>query len=62
MIKLVDKIKNYLDSKKDFFKENNLNFKEVSSRTIEINKTYYTFINNFRQTSLIILIVIALFV
>jgi len=62
MLKLVNRIKGYLNSKKDFFKENNLTFKEVSSRTIEVNKTYYTFINNFRQTSLIILIVIALFI
>lgn len=62
MIKLVSQIKNYLQSKNNFFKQNNLTFKEVSSRVEEVNKTYNTFINNFRQTSLIILIVITLFI
>ena len=62
ILNLVSSIKDYLKSKKQFFKDNNLTFNEVSSRTTEINKTYYTFINNFRQTSLIILIVISLFV
>ena len=62
ILNVVSKIKDYLQTKKQFFKENNLTFNEVSSRTTEINNTYYTFINNFRQTSLIILIVILVFV
>jgi len=62
ILDVVSKIKDYLKNKWQFLKENNLTFKEISNRTEEINNTYNTFIGNFRQTSLIILFVIALFV
>jgi len=62
ILKTVENIKNYLKTKENFFKENNLEYKEVNSRVIEVNKTFKTFLSNFRQTSLIILIVVALFV
>ena len=62
MLKLVDKIKGYLKTKQAYFEKNNLKSVEISTRTIEIEKTYDTFISNFRQTALIILIVIFLFI
>ncbi len=62
ILNLVSRIKNYLKTKEKFFKQNNLKVVEVSSQTIDINKTFYTFINNFRETTLIILLVIGLFI
>jgi hypothetical protein len=58
MLKLVANIKDYLKTKENFFKQNNLEAKEISSRTIDVNKTFTTFVDNFRQTSLIILLIV----
>jgi len=58
MLKLVANIKDYLKTKENFFKQNNLEAKEISSGTIDVNKTFTTFVDNFRQTSLIILLIV----
>jgi len=62
ILNIVDRLRNYLNSKEKFFKDNNLRFKEVATSTTEVNKTFKTFTSNFRQTTLIILIIIWLFI
>ncbi len=62
ILDLVARIKSYLKTKDNFFKQNDLDVVEISSQTIDVNKTFETFISNFWQTTLIILLVIGLFV
>ena len=62
ILNLVKRIKSYLKTKERFFKDNNLQQVEVFSRTLEVRRTFDNFVNNFRQTALIILFVIALFI
>ena len=62
MLKLVDKLRSYLKTQQPYFERNNLKSVEIYTRTVDVNKTFYTFVNNFRQTALVILLVIFLFV
>jgi hypothetical protein len=59
---LVARIKDYLKTKDNFLKQNNLKAVEIVSQTIDVNKTFDTFLSNFRQSTLIILFIIGLFV
>jgi Cu/Ag efflux pump CusA len=59
---LVERLKEFLKTKDSYFNKEGLKQVEIFSRTAEVNKTFRTFTSNFRQTSIIILIVIALFV
>ncbi len=62
ILNLVKRIKNYLKTKNSFFRKNHLKAVEITSQTIDVNKTFDTFLSNFRETTLIILFVIGLFV
>jgi multidrug efflux pump subunit AcrB len=58
---LVEKIKGYLTSKHKYFEENNLKLVYTYSRLDDIRRVFNTFLENFWQTSLIILGVLFLF-
>ena len=45
-----------------YFKDNNLNIFEVDSQQEKIDAMYQTFVSNFRQTTIIIFIIILLFI
>ena len=62
ILDLVERLKEFLKTKDSYFNKEGLKQVEIFSRTAEVNKTFRTFTSNFRQTSIIILIVIALFV
>lgn len=62
LLSTIVNVKSYLESKKDFFVENDLWFYELSNAKEKIDNTYNTFISNFWQTSVLILIIILLFI
>ena len=62
ILDLVKRLKDFLKTKESYFKQQNLQKVDIFTRTDEVNKTFRTFTSNFRQTALIILVVIALFI
>ena len=60
ILEIIDEIHNVLDKQNDYFMKNNLKIFEVDSQKESIDSTYKTFVWNFRQTSLIIFIIIFL--
>jgi len=58
ILKTIDNIKNVINN----YNLKGLKFYEVSSEKEKIDSTYQTFISNFRQTTLIIFIIILLFI
>ncbi len=58
---LVKDVRKYLETQKGYFKSQWLEFKQIYSDEENINRIFLTFINNFWQTTLIILGVLFLF-
>ncbi len=59
--KLIKQLNDYLENQKDYLQKNDLKLIKVYSDEENINRVYHTFINNFWQTMVIILIVLFLF-
>jgi multidrug efflux pump subunit AcrB len=60
-LKVIDEIKEYLANKKVTFKQENLSYAEMYSQEISISTTYNAFLNGFRDTSILILIIVTIF-
>lgn len=60
ILQIIDEIHTVLEKQNNYFTKNNLKIFEVDSQKESIDSTYKTFVWNFRQTSLIIFIIIFL--
>ncbi|MDD3302158.1 MAG: efflux RND transporter permease subunit [Candidatus Gracilibacteria bacterium] len=61
ILNVINGIKDYLKNNETWFKEKGVEAKEIYSQEIEISKTYNAFIDGFRDTSILIMIVATIF-
>ena len=62
ILSIINQVKAYLNEQETELKSDNIKFYEVLSQKEKIDNTYETFISNFRQTSIIIFIIVILFI
>ena len=61
ILKVISGIKEYLTSKAPVFGENKIGYKEMYSEEISINQTFNSFVDGFRDTSVLIMIIATIF-
>ena len=61
ILKVISGIKEYLAAKSTVFEENKIGYKEMYSEEISINQTFDSFVDGFKDTSILIMIIATIF-
>ncbi|MFK7780554.1 MAG: efflux RND transporter permease subunit [Candidatus Gracilibacteria bacterium] len=62
ILDIIGQVKEYLDIQEKKLKSDNIKFYEILSQKEKIDNTYETFIQNFRQTSIFIFLIVVIFI